>query len=252
MKNRTKSSATGSAGLAVIALLTALPMLDAHADPITETAGSGVTAAPGGTVDVAFTFGFGSATPITSFQYELKFDQTALALAGVSVGSTFFSVTSLESGTGQFTPFAPDLVLSNEPGVDLSAGDNPAVYFPPLAPINGAGDAIATWFAGCDATCSTIFPFTVSGSTTLTYEFTVLPGAGAGTSSVSATIDTYSGADTSTQLQGPAGPDTAATVTVTAPVSSVPEPSTASLMLVGLGLVGAGSLLARRRKALES
>jgi len=209
MRTRTISRITARFGLALLAVLTVFATIDAHAQAITVT-GTDVTATAGSTADVAFNFNFGSSgTSITSFAYELTFDPTVLALTGVSVDGVFSSLASIESGTGQFTPFATDQSLS-------TAG----LYFPPPTSINTAGDGVATWYDGTvDPNSGQIVPLTVSGESTVSYVFDVLSSAVAGTlSSVSATIDSFTDADFNPE--GPVGGS--ATVTVTAPIA-VPE-----------------------------
>lgn len=232
MRTRTIPLMTKPLAVALVATLSVLVMRDAQAIAVTTT---DVTAAPGDSFGVTFNFDFGSDTSVTSFQYELLFDPALVTFTGESVA-------------GQFTPFGTDATLG-----DLSFPGLPYEITSATDP-QGGGHETAAWFAGFDESFNPII-LDLSGQTSVTYLFDLSPGAAGGsTSSISAMIDSYSDAyfNSFPSLGDPSIGATATLSVTGGQATAVPEPSTLSLMLAGMGLFGLGSLLVRRRTLLRS
>jgi hypothetical protein len=235
MRTRTISRVTGHFGFAIAALLSMLAATDAQATVVTT---ADVAANPGASFGVTFNFDFGSGgTMVSSFAYELDFDPTLLTFTGESVA-------------GQFTPFGTDAAL-NEPNFANACPPAPSLSgtCPYLTDTSNPGVVSALWQGGFDESFNPVL-LDLSGVTSVTYLFDLSAGAVGGTnSSITATIDSYSDATFTPYPDAPVG--ATATLDITAPTTTVPEPSPVSLMLAGLGLVGVGLLL-RRRKARKS
>jgi hypothetical protein len=254
MRTRTISLATVPFELALVALLTIFWISDAHGQGITESLPSGtaevVNATPGSTANVSFTFNFGASSTVTSFDYELDFDPNALALDTVSVSSgTSIPFAELQSSlAGQFSPFATESYLSNN-GLGLDAMGNLGAYAGPVTAIGTVGCALecvsAVWLGTDPNTLSPTELSNLSGTSTLTYGFTVLSTADAGNTLVTASIDNYSGADPSSYYS-PSGET--ATVSVGNPTAAPEFSGGANLAIALTLLAGCLAVLRGRQK----
>jgi PEP-CTERM motif len=227
MKTRTRARLIEPYGLALAAILLVPGTQEARADAVTTLP---VTVASGSTTaEVTFDFDLSSAASaangVGSFDYDLAWS-SSMTLEGELVNG--------QLTTDDVTPFGADS--------DLSANN---LFGADTTP--GSSSVDASWVA--------LFSnITVPASTSVTYLFDL--GTGFQSGSVDLTQFDYGivGSDysvTSVDLVLPTGPPVTAAVTATS-TTSVPEPSTVSLMLAGVGLLGLGALISRRRKTLKS